>query len=75
MYLSSRSSTSFVRAPSFPRRPTPPADLVIALLQVNGLLTIALEWPPIPKIKDLKLYRSYWLRIAFYVWAALVASE
>ncbi|KAG0658919.1 hypothetical protein C6P46_005539 [Rhodotorula mucilaginosa] len=41
---------------------------------VNGLLTIALEWPPIPKIKDLKLYRSYWLRIAFYVWAALVAS-
>jgi hypothetical protein len=49
--------------------------LVIALLQVNGLLTIALEWPPIPKIKDLKLYRSYWLRIAFYVWAALVASE
>ncbi|KWU42869.1 hypothetical protein RHOSPDRAFT_35598 [Rhodotorula sp. JG-1b] len=65
--------------------PPPAANVFIKLIVdvpifqivnlVNGLLTIALEWPlSSTKMKERKLYRSHWLRIGIYVWAALVAS-
>lgn len=41
---------------------------------INGMLTIVLEWPLIATLSRHKLYRSHWLRVGFYVWAALVAS-
>ncbi|POY70942.1 hypothetical protein BMF94_6120 [Rhodotorula taiwanensis] len=40
---------------------------------VNGLLTLALEWP-LPHIKRYKLYGSHLLRIVLYFWSALVAA-
>lgn len=42
-------------------------------IQVNGLLTLALEWP-LPHIKRYKLYGSHLLRIVLYLWSALVAG-
>ncbi|GAA5977849.1 hypothetical protein JCM10908_005120 [Rhodotorula pacifica] len=62
----------------------PPAAIVFVKLIVdvpvfqilnllNGLLTLVLEWP-LAYIKSWKLYRSHWIRIGFYIWAALVAA-
>ncbi|KAL8277478.1 hypothetical protein RQP46_010108 [Phenoliferia psychrophenolica] len=40
--------------------------------QINGLLTLALEWP-LPFIAGTPLHRSFVLRIVFYVWAGVIA--
>ncbi|GAA5864893.1 hypothetical protein JCM3774_004263 [Rhodotorula dairenensis] len=63
--------------------PPPAANVFVALIVdlpvfqvvnlVNGLLTLALEWP-LPLIKRCKVYGSHWLRIGFYLWSALVAA-
>ncbi|GAA6022447.1 hypothetical protein JCM8202_000915 [Rhodotorula sphaerocarpa] len=40
---------------------------------VNGLATLALEWP-LPFLKHTKLHGSTWLRLVFYGWSALLGA-
>ncbi|PRQ71950.1 hypothetical protein AAT19DRAFT_10065 [Rhodotorula toruloides] len=40
---------------------------------VNGLVTLALEWP-LPIVKKLDMYGSIKFRLGLYIWSALVAA-
>lgn len=41
--------------------------------QLDGLVTLALEWP-LPFVKQTKVYESIKFRLGLYTWAAFVAG-